>query len=118
MHIPDTDLTERLRVLWRCVDTGESWEDWYARACTGGSPNGRAVAALLFDRARRYWPDFFSPADAPAVAVWGDIIDRWHPLITPEVIEQAVDDVWLTGVEHPVPGHFTQAAERIMRATA
>ncbi|GJJ22308.1 hypothetical protein [Mycolicibacterium mageritense] len=113
--IPNTRLTETLRNLWACTEGCEPWEEWYARQCEGGTANGRAIAAILFDRARLYWPDFFSPADGPALAVWGDIIDRWHPFTTPAVIEQAVDAVYAAGVVHPVPGHFTQAAERIMR---
>lgn len=117
-YIPTTNLTARLRALWKCTDTGESWEDWYARQSEGGSPNGRAVAAILFDRALRYWPDFFSPADQPALAAWADLIDRCHPFITPDVIEQAVDTVAAQGVPHPVPGHFTQAAEKIMQEAA
>ncbi|MDP7729526.1 hypothetical protein [Mycobacterium sp. TY813] len=117
-HIPNTPLTQRLRVIWSCTERSEPWEQWYARHCQGGTTNGRAVAAVLFDRALRYWPEFLTPADEPALAVWGDILDRWHPFITPDVIERAVDQVHADGIEHPVPGHFTHAAERIMEATA
>lgn len=117
--IPDTHLTKSLRALWTVLcdipeATPPTWEEWYADQCIGGTPNGRAVAAVLFDRAGRYWPNFLTPADQPALAVWADLIDRWHPFITPEVIEQAVDAVAAQGVQHPVPGHFTQAAEQIM----
>lgn len=114
-QIPDTRLTQTLRTLWECTDGHEPWEDWYARQCVGGTENGRAVAAVLFDRARLYWPDFHSPADMPALVVWGDLIDRFHPFITPDVITKAVDVVAAQGVSNPVPGHFTQAAERIMQ---
>lgn len=118
MQIPDTWLTERLRVLWTCTEGGEPWEDWYARQCEGGSVNGRALAAVLFDRARRYWPDYFSPADGPAVAVWGDLIDSTIPLATPTVIEQAADDVAALGLPPSGPFYFIRAAERIMGAAA
>lgn len=116
--IPDTALTARLRNIWevtREIDPDTPpFPQWYTKSCQGGTPNSRAVVAVLFDRARRYWPGFFSPADQPALAVWGDIIDRWHPFITPDVIEEAVDAVHAAGVVHPVPGHFTHAAEKIM----
>lgn len=116
MHIPNTPLTENLRTLWKCTENGEAWEDWYARHCDGGTPNGRALAALLFDRARRYWPDYFSPADVPALAVWGDLIDERIPFATPDVIEQAVDDVAALGVRPCGPAHFLHAAKRILEA--
>lgn len=70
----------------------------------------------LFDRALRYWPDFFSPADAPAVCVWGELIDKRIPLVTPDVIEQAVDDVALMKVHPGGPAPFLRAAERIMES--
>jgi len=114
--IPNTPLTQRLRSIWSCADGHEPWEQWYARHCQGGTANGRAVAAVLFDRARRYWPDFYSPADLPAVAAWADLIDRCLPLVTPEVIEQAVDDVHAV-CAYPCPAHFLRAAQQLMEGT-
>lgn len=117
MSIPNTRLTERLRVLWECTEGGESWEDWYARQCAGGTPNGRALAALLFDRARNYWPDYFSPADTPALVAWGDMFDRFCPFATPEVVEMAVDNVHARGIKNPGgPAYFLEAARAIIKA--
>lgn len=112
--IPETPLTRNLRVLWSCTDGSESWESWYARHSRGGTPNGRALAAVLFDRARLYWPDFYSPADGPAVAAWAEIIEPANPFITPSVIERAVDEVHASGIADPGPGHFLHVAELIL----
>lgn len=116
VSIPDTRLTRDLRTLWECIEAGETWEQWYARHCEGGTPNGRAIAALLFDRALTYWPDYFRPTDIPAVVVWGDMFDTYIPTVTPDVIEQAVDAVAASGVRPGGPAQFLRAAERIMEA--
>lgn len=117
--IPDTELTRRLRTIWAGLQTldphTEPWEQWYAKQSRGGTTNGRAVAAILFDRAQRYWPEFFSPADAPAVATWGQMIDEHAPFATPDIIEQAVDDVAALGLDNGSPFWFLRAAERIMQ---
>lgn len=118
VDIPNTPLTQRMRALWLYTEGDETWEQWYARHCIGDTTNGRAISAVLFGRALRYWPDFFTPEDQPALAAWSEIIDKWHPFITPDVIKRAVDQVHADGVQHPCPGHFTQAAERIMEADA
>jgi hypothetical protein len=116
VSIPDTRLTRNLRVLWECTEMGETWEQWYARHCEGASTNGRAIAALLFDRALTYWPDFFTPSDTPAVVVWGEMVDAYIPTVTPDVIEQAVDAVAASGVRPHGPAYFLRAAEKILEA--
>jgi hypothetical protein len=126
--IPNTRLTATLRVLWRaqCDEYGwefATFEEYYYRCVREGfglgtpaTTNGRALAALLFDRALTYWPDFVSPADLPAVAVWGELLDTRVPFATPGVIEQAVDAVAASGVSPCGPANFLRAATRIMEA--
>ncbi|MCV7424367.1 hypothetical protein H7K45_27860 [Mycobacterium yunnanensis] len=117
--IPDTELTQKLRAIWEglnsLTDDAPTWEQWYAEHAVGGTPNGRALAAILFDRACTYWPDYFRPTDSPAVAVWGELIDNNLPFATPEVIEQAVDHVAETSDQPPGgPAPFIRAVRHIM----
>ena len=114
--IPNTQLTDKLRCIWQVLqDLGEPvepFEDYYRRQCEGGSENGRALAAILFYRAREYWPDYFSPADLPAVATWASLLDN-YPFFTPDVIEAAVDAVWAAKVHHPQPAVFIRVARQM-----
>lgn len=129
MNIPDTPLTENLRHLWQVMqdlaDGGdgkrESFEDFYASTSELGgigSPNGRALAAVLFYRGCQYWPDFFRPTDTLAVNTWGSAIDRRIPFATPDVIERAVDRVAFTGAHPGGPASFLDAADQIMKEDA
>lgn len=123
IDIPNTRLTDNLRAIWkiRCQLDGshpETFEEFYLQSCQGfrdtpPSINGRAMAALLFDRARIHWPDFFSPADIPAVTIWGSLLDDVAPLATPEIINRAVDQVAAAHQEPPNgPYYFLRAIER------
>lgn len=111
--IPDTEFTRQLHTLWSCTDGTETWEAWYARQSRGGTTNGRINAAILFDHAHFYWPDFFTAADAPAVAIWATVLDNVAPLATPEAVIKAVDAVFSVGVE-PDMCHFTRAIHHAM----
>lgn len=119
---PATRLTSNLRAIWEALNLLGAdvppWEQWYAGRCQqpGGTANGCAIAAVIFDRARRlYWPEYFSPADTPAVHAWGELIDRRIPLVTPDVAEQAVDAVHAAGITQPGFSDFAEAAENLMR---
>lgn len=121
LDIPNTVLTERLREIWRVrceldCEPYQTFEEFYLRSCEGwhlGTPatvNARALAAILFDRARTHWPDYYSPADLPAVAVWGELLDRDVPTATPDVINRAVDRVATAHYEPPHgPYYFLRA---------
>ena len=122
--IPDTNLTRNLRAIWEILAQLEedptvvydeaSWVDYYWKHSTGGSLRSRTLVVALFERALLYWPDFFQPIDLPAVSVWADMFDTYHPEITStKLVVDAVDLVHRQGVDHPVPGHFFQAADEI-----
>lgn len=117
--IPRTPLTDKLRAIWEVMQSldgpRESFEEYYHRHCAGGTPNGRALASVLFYRALNYWPDYFRPTDAPAVAVWAELLDR-YPLFTPDVIEAAVDAIHAAGEEHPVPAVVIRVARQMTEA--
>lgn len=71
--------------------------------------NGRAVAAVVFYRTRDYWPEFDDITDEAPLMSWAEIFDS-YPLITPDIAEKAVDHVAALGIQHPLPGHFINAA--------
>ena len=77
------------------------------------TPNGRAVAAVVFYRARDYWPDFFDITDESPLAIWANVFDR-HPLITPAIAERAVDAVVCTTPIDLAPSVFIAAALRLL----
>lgn len=119
-RIPDTRYTQQMRLAWELIcDLGgdpyneDAWAAYYAENSIGGTPNGRAVAALLFYRALNYWPDYFTPADGPPVAAWADMLDM-YPFITPDVIEAAVDAVHAKGIREPQPKDFIDAANEVL----
>jgi hypothetical protein len=116
-HIPDTQLTDKLRACWQVLqefgcEPAQSFEDYYREQSAGGTDNGRSLAALLFYRAREYWPDYFCPADLPAVALWGSMLDQ-YPILTPDVIELAVDKVHEAGLVQPQPANFIWMARQL-----
>ena len=104
--IPNTPCTARMRGIWYFSDTGQSFEDWYIECCQidNPSPNGRALAAIAFDRACTHWPDFHRPTDTTAINAWGAIIDEHLPLATPDSIVAAVDSVAARGERMVQPG--------------
>jgi hypothetical protein len=118
-YIPQSGLTDNLRSIWEVLqglrepgEEAQTFEEYYREQSAGGSSNGRALATLLFYRARQYWPDYFSPADLPAVAAWAGILD-WYPLITPDIIEAAVDHVHDAGIREPQPANFLRIARQM-----
>lgn len=79
------------------------------------TPNGRAVAATIFYRAGDYWPDFFDLSDQAVLAVWADMFDTYQPFVTPDIAEQAVDEVHSSGIAEPNIGCFLRAAATILK---
>lgn len=96
---PNTPLTATLRSLWSAAPSGLSFKDWYLKQCQRDNPttNGRALAAIAFDRANTYWPDFHRPTDTYAVGVWAELIDEVIPTATPDMIVSAVDSIAESG---------------------
>lgn len=116
---PDTPMTESLRSLWEALPSNNRppFEAWYAdsRHLYGPStPNAQALAAVLFDRALMYWPNFFRPTDSPAVWAWAELIDDMIPLATPDDITAAVDAVAARGDGHGGPADFLHTARDLM----
>lgn len=78
------------------------------------TPNGRAVAAIIFYRAGDYWPGFFDLADQSALAAWAQMFDEYQPFVTPAIAERAVDAV-AASVAEPAICDFLQAAAKILQ---
>ena len=96
---PDTPFTAQMRSLWECIPEDErpTFHDWYANLCRitpiSPTPNGIALAAVAFDRALIYWPDFFRPSDIYPVRTWAEILDETVPTATPDMVTAAVDTI-------------------------
>ena len=96
---PNTPFTAQMRFLWECLPDAErpAFHDWCAgfhrNAPLKPTSNGIALAAVAFDRALDYWPDFFRPTDVLPVRMWAEVLD-WHaPTATPEIVATAVDSI-------------------------
>lgn len=77
--------------------------------------NGRAVAAVVFYRARDHWPDFYDISDETPMTIWAEMFDSF-PFITPAIAERAVDAV-AAAAGNPQPGDFIQAANELIIAS-
>jgi len=92
---PDTPFTAQMRSMWAYIpdDQRPTFHDWYVDLCRtiSATPNGIALAAVAFDRALNYWPDFFRPSDVYPVRLWAETLDAAAPTATPDAVTAAVD---------------------------